>query len=65
MILKETLLDNLKKSAEDIGQLYPVLVDADTGEVLDGKTRLKADPNWRKETVKVEDPIKKLKIKPL
>jgi len=61
--LKETLLDNLKKSAEDIGQLYPVLVDADTGEVLDGKTRLKADPNWRREIVKVEEPLKKLKIK--
>jgi hypothetical protein len=61
--MKDTLLSNLKKSAEDIGQLYPVLVDADTGEVLDGKTRLKADPNWRRELVTVEDPLKKLKLK--
>ena len=32
-------------------QLYPVLVD-EAGEVIDGKHRLQADPNWKK--MKVE-----------
>ena len=36
---------DLKKS-EKIGQLYPVLVDAE-GNVIDGFHRLEADPKWR------------------
>jgi DNA modification methylase len=43
--------------------LYPVLIDEDSGEVLDGRTRLKADPNWKKVFVKTHSPEEKLKIK--
>jgi len=60
---KETLLGNIKNSEKDIGQLYPVLIDSDTGEVLDGKTRLKVNPNWKKEIVHTKDVLEKLKIK--
>ena len=60
---KETLITHLKQSAKDVGQLYPVLVDVDSGEVLDGRNRLKADPNWKREVVKTKDTIEKLKIK--
>jgi len=63
MTKTETTVDNIKRSAEDIGQLYPVLIDADTGEILDGRNRLKANPNWKKEIVKTKDSLEKLKIK--
>jgi len=36
------------KISEKIGQLYPVLVDAE-GNVIDGFHRLEADPKWRTE----------------
>jgi len=53
----------LKHSAQDVGQLYPVLVDDATGEVLDGRTRQKANPNWRTEKVKTQSEEQRLKIK--
>jgi len=60
--MTEKLVDRLKRSAEDVGELYPVLVD-EKGEVLDGRSRLKANPNWRKFQIEGLDDIKKLKIK--
>jgi len=60
---KETTVENIRRSAKDIGQLYPVLVDADTGEILDGRNRLKADPDWKKRLVKTKDKLEKLKVK--
>jgi len=62
-IKRETTVENIRKSAEDIGQLYPVLIDADTGEVLDGRNRLKADPDWKTQIVKTKDDLAKLKVK--
>ncbi|MFH0748935.1 MAG: hypothetical protein V1915_03325 [Candidatus Bathyarchaeota archaeon] len=53
----------LRNSSQEIGELYPVLVDAETGDVLDGRNRLKANPNWHKESVKTEDNLMRLKIK--
>ena len=51
---------DLKKS-EKIGQLYPVLVDAE-GNVIDGFHRLEADPNWRKEKLPEIDTEEKLLV---
>jgi hypothetical protein len=51
---------DLKKS-EKIGQLYPVLVDAE-GNIIDGFHRLKADPNWRRERIKEVDTQEKLLV---
>jgi hypothetical protein len=36
----------------ETGQIYPVLFDKD-GHVLDGRHRLAADPNWRRQRLKV------------
>lgn len=47
------------KGSEKVGQLYPVLVDAD-GNVIDGFHRLDADPNWRKEKLENIDSEEKL-----
>jgi len=61
-VITDKLVDRLKRSAEDIGELYPILID-EKGVVLDGRSRVKANPNWRKEVVKGLDKKKKLKIK--
>jgi len=53
----ETVI-GLRESEKLVGQLYPVLVDEE-GNVLDGQHRLKANPNWRKETVKDIDSERK------
>ena len=41
------MVSDLKVSAAVLGKLYPVLIDKH-GRVIDGKHRLKADPNWFK-----------------
>ena len=51
---------DLKKSKE-IGQLYPVLVDAH-GNIIDGEHRLEEDPNWRKEKLDYIDTEEKLLV---
>jgi hypothetical protein len=40
-----SLEEDLRKSKDQIGPIYPVILDAD-GNVIDGFHRLKADPNW-------------------
>jgi hypothetical protein len=50
----EEIVEWLKRSREQIGELEPVLVTAD-GDVLDGKHRLKAYPGWKTQVVQVED----------
>lgn len=60
---RRNVLEEIKKSSEDVGELYPVLIDEETGETLDGRTRLKANPNWRKEIVKTKTTLDRLKIK--
>ena len=66
-IRKSTLL--IQKTEAIIGQLYPVLVDADTGEILDGRERTKVNPDWRKEKFSVpggneeEKELNRLRIK--
>ncbi|MGP8123262.1 MAG: hypothetical protein ACLP8B_22395 [Xanthobacteraceae bacterium] len=41
------IISDLKVSASLLGKLYPVLIDK-RGRIIDGKHRLKADPNWFK-----------------
>ena len=66
---KKHIIEHLERSEELIGQLYPVLVDAETGEILDGRERTTADPNWRTENVVVpgdteeEKTLARLRIK--
>jgi len=47
----------LKKSAEQIGYLQPVLVSSRTGKVLVGRTRKFSDPNWPERIVDVKDDL--------
>jgi DNA modification methylase len=50
--------DELKKSYEKFGALYPVLVDKN-GNVIDGKHRRRVDPNWPSMKIAVEDDAQK------
>jgi hypothetical protein len=50
---------DLKDSGDAVGQLYPVLVDAE-GNVIDGFHRLEANPEWRKEKLENIDSEEKL-----
>ena len=53
--------ENLAKTKDD-EELYPVLV-AEDGEVLDGKHRVEAKPNWHKKTVKAETRLEKIAVR--
>lgn len=44
---REQVVSDLRHTASVVGMLYPVLVDKH-GKIIDGKRRLKADPNWFK-----------------
>jgi hypothetical protein len=50
----EEIVEWLRKSREQVGELEPVYVTPD-GDVLDGKHRLKAYPGWKTQVVQVED----------
>lgn len=66
---EKILTGQLRASEKIVGQLYPVLIDADTGETLAGRERLVANPNWRRREMKIqgeteeEKEIKRLQIK--
>lgn len=54
---------DLKKSTENIGYLYPVILDVN-GNIVDGNHRKEADPNWRTEiNENLDTPEKVLKAK--
>lgn len=69
MTREKILTVQLRASEKIVGQLYPVLIDADTGETLAGRERLVANPNWRRREMKIqgeteeEKEIKRLQIK--
>lgn len=46
------MVDSLEKSREVVGYLYPIVRDAETGEIVDGLHRYEADPKWPEETRK-------------
>ena len=50
-------IDELKGSWEKLGELYPVLVDKN-GNVIDGKHRKKANPNWYEKVIDTDDPVR-------
>jgi hypothetical protein len=54
--------EDLKKSVERVGQIYPVLLDKE-GNIIDGFHRKSVDPNWKEERLDVDDPLEILKIK--
>ena len=45
----------IKSSKNIVGYIYPVLVNAKTGDVIDGYHRLRADPAWPTQKVEVKD----------
>lgn len=52
---------DLKASEDSVGQLYPVLLSKDA-KVIDGYHRLKADEDWRTETLEHIDTEEKLLV---
>ncbi len=70
MVKREKIITKqLRASEKIVGQLYPVLIDADTGETLAGRERLVANSNWRRREMKIQGEteeakeIKRLQIK--
>jgi len=54
---------DLRKSAEKVGELYPVLISK-TGETIDGFHRINAKANWRREVREnIDTPEKVLKAR--
>ena len=60
---KTVLVETIQKSVEIYGQFYPILIDADTKEILDGRKRDLAIENPRVEEVKIQSPEHKMAIK--
>ena len=50
----EEIVQWLKRSREQVGELEPVLMTPD-GEIIDGKHRLKAYPGWKTEIVHIDE----------
>jgi len=57
---EEDVIEVIKKSTNAIGYGYPCVVDEDTGEVVDGYHRKRADPNWPEIKRKFKDEIERL-----
>jgi len=55
-------LEELKKSRDEVGEIYPVLKDQH-GNLLDGFHRKRINPNWKETTIKVKDKIHSLRIR--
>lgn len=54
--------EGLKKSVEEIGQIYPVLVDK-KGNIIDGFHRKSVDPDWKEQIIDTDDPLTILQIR--
>jgi len=57
---EEEVVEAIKKSREAIGPIYPVVIDEETGEIVDGYHRKKADPSWPETKRKFKNEIEKL-----
>jgi len=57
------LVDGIAKSIEKYGQFYPILVDEETGDVLDGRKRAIAIDNPDIKKIKTESPEHRMAIK--
>jgi len=51
---KGEYLERLRRLREEVGELYPLIVDQD-GNIIDGQHRREAFPMWHRTTVEVED----------
>jgi hypothetical protein len=60
---REDFVALLKRSKDVVGYLQPVIVDADTYEIVDGKHRKEADLGWPEERRKFKGPKEKLLYK--
>jgi len=58
----ENIEELLRKSREKIGMIYPVIKDQH-GNILDGKHRKQADPNWKEVTIEVKNPLEALLVR--
>lgn len=56
----EAEVNMLRRSKESQGYIYPTLVDKATLEVIDGKHRKEADPNWPELQVEFKTPKDRL-----
>lgn len=54
--------DSLKASEEKLGQLYPVLKNAN-GIIIDGFHRTRVNPNWKSVTLPVKDELETLRLR--
>ncbi len=57
------LVKAIERSEKVAGQIYPVIIDKATGEIIDGRKRMRANPDWRIEEVEIESIEQKLAIK--
>lgn len=46
MTQDKEIVERIKKSAEKVGQIYPIILDINN-QVVDGQHRKEADPNWK------------------
>jgi len=54
--------EDLAKSEQTIGQIYPVLKDK-KGNIIDGFHRKRVNPEWKEEILDIDDPLDVLKIR--
>jgi len=60
--MTEFNLEELRKSKENVGQIFPVIKDQH-GKILDGFHRKRIDPNWKETMVTVENDLQGLLIR--
>jgi hypothetical protein len=56
MPVDEDHVRRIKRSVKLLGHIYPVLTTK-SGELIDGRHRLAADPKWPKTALNVDDPL--------
>jgi len=61
-IMTEFTLEELKKSENKIGQIFPVIKDQH-GNILDGFHRKRINPDWKETIVNVTDELQALQIR--
>jgi len=60
---REEIIEQIRRSKDVVGYLQPVIVDADTLEIVDGKHRKQADTRWPEEKRKFKSKKEKLVYK--
>lgn len=60
---RTALVKAIEKSEKVAGQIYPIIVDKATGEIIDGRKRKRANPDWKTEEVEFESVEQKLAVK--